>query len=203
MTLDLREFVEDLATDDNVEKSVIDRVEYRIHKLGLGPAEPLMRGGEQYNPKLPSKGVSRLTDEEVTDLQAEFVTMMTYAGEQALIQDTMAAVYEVEAKRMKAKIRLKVDGTAGEREDKATVHPKVQALEDKSMVAKYAYKRLKEYREGFDKGRAVCSRDVVRRQGDFDADRRDNSIRGKRVRRGPARQSELEPGGRSGRRSRE
>lgn len=197
MTLDLREFVEDLAKDDDLEKSVIDRVEYRVHKLGIGPAEPLIRNGKQHNPKLPSKGVTNLTDEQVTDLQADFVTMMTYAGEQAGIQDTMATVYGVEAKRMKARVRLKATGTSQEKEDKATIHPKVMALEDKALVAQQTYKRLKEYREGYEKARGVCSRDVVRRQGDFDADRRDNSIRSKRRRsRGPIRQSELEPGGR-------
>jgi len=193
MTLDLGGFVEDLVTSDTADKTVIDRVEYRVRKIGFTAAEPLKRKGQHYIPKLPSKGVSRLTDAEVTDLQAQFVTMTTYAGEQALIQDTMAAVYSVEAKRMKARVRLKATGTASEREDKATIHPKVVELEDKAMVAKFSGKRIQERREGFEKSRGVCSRDVERRKLDKEQDRRDNAIRGtKRVRRGPSRQRDLE-----------
>lgn len=200
MTLDMREFVEDISTSDNTEKSIIDRVAYRVDRLGMDVPQPLMRKGKRFIPKLPAQ-VSKLTDEEVSDLQGQFVVMMEYAGEQAIIQDIMATAYAVEAKRMKAKVKLKMSGTATEKEDKACIHPKVTELEDKAAVAKGSYKVIQNRREAFDKARGVCSRDVVRRQGDYEGNRRDSSIRGKRVRsRGPHRQSELEPGGRRGKR---
>ena len=199
MTLDMREFVEDLATSDNTEKGIIDRVAYRVDRLGFDVPEPLMRKGKNYIPKLPSRGVSSLNDEEITDLQAEFVVMMEYAGEQSLIQDVMATAYAVEAKRMKSRVRLKATGTATEKDDKAIIHPKVTDLEDKAAVAKGTFKVINNRYNSFDKARGVLSRDVERRRRDYEGNRRDSSIRGKKRTRGPHRQSSLEPGGKRGR----
>lgn len=195
MTLNMQGLIEDLVTDNNVKKSVIDHVTYTLDYLGFTGLEPLIQDGKNYVPKLPSKGVSSLSDKEVTDLQAEFVVMMAYAGEQASIQDTIASSYAVEAKRMKSRVRLKATGSAIEREDQATIHPKVVDLEDNAAAAKGALKVIKEYHGFFEKARGVCSRDVERRRYDYEGSRRDSSIRGKR-RRGPHRQSELELKGR-------
>jgi hypothetical protein len=192
MTLNMQELVEDLVTSDSAKKSVIDHVTRQVSYLGFTGLEPLTRDGKNYSPKLPSKGVSNLSDEEITDLQADFVVMLAYAGEQASILDIIASDYSIEAKRMRSRVRLKATGTAAEREDKANTHPKVTDLEDNAAAARGTLKIVKDYHNFYEKARGVCSRDVERRRYDFEGSRRDGSIRGKR-RRGPHRQSELEP----------
>lgn len=199
MTLDMRGFVEDMTTDDDTDSSVIDRVVYRYSKLGFDLTELPKRKGKNYIPKLPAKGVSALTDEEVTDLQGEFVVMMEYTGEQAALQNIMAKEYANEADKRTRTIKLKTTGTVSEKEDRARTHPKVVVLKEKADVAKGTYSLLQNKYDAFDKARGVCSRDVERRRRDYEGNRREASIRGKKRRRGPARQSELEPGGRRGR----
>ena len=195
MTLNMKDLVEEVITYDGANQSTLDVVTYKLEMLGFELSEK--PGGKP--PRLPRSGISNLGDNDITDLQAVFVRWMEYAGEQAEIQNLLAKELESNIDTTIRKLKLKLDGTVAEREDKAKTNPTVIKLKKKLREAKALYSLLIGKHGIFDASRGVCSRDVERRRKDFMANSRENAIRSvksrKRVtKKGPMRQRDLEVG---------
>lgn len=196
MTLDIQDLVERLESPENDKRSTVDKVVYEIRRLGLDMEEPpTTKSGKPYSPRLPYAGVTSLTNKELGNLQGEFVTMMEYVGEQATLYDITARDYQRRIKRTISSIKLKIEGTAAEREDRARTHRKVVRLEDAYEVARGAAKILENKHQSYHEKARACSRDVERRIREFDDSLRSASIKSKsRVthKRGPIPQHKLE-----------
>ena len=195
MTLNMNDLVEDVITYENSKKSAYANAIHKYEMLGF-ELSPLPKNKP---PRLPAKGISKLGDSEIADLQSTFVRWMEYTGEQANLQHLFLNELSAQIDETVRKLKLKYSGSISEREDRAKIHPTVVKLTKKLLETKALYSLLKGKYEVFDKARGVCSRDVERRRKDFLANSNEDSIRGIRSRskvrkKGPMRQRDLEVG---------
>ena len=195
MTLNMNDLVEDVITYENSKESARTNVIHKLEMLGF----ELSPKPDGKPPRLPAKGISKLDDNKIADLQSVFVRWMEYAGEQAEIQNLVSKELSSRVDETIRKLKLKYSGTVSEREDRAKIHPTVVKLKKQVLEAKALYSLLKGKYDIFDKARGVCSRDVERRRKDFLANSNEDSIRGVRSRsrvkkKGPIRQRDLEVG---------
>ena len=193
MTLNMKDLLEEVITYEGASNSIFENVITKYEMLGfdLSPKP----GGKP--PRLPASGISNLGDNDITDLQATFVRWMEYTGEQAEIQNLTLKELEGHADTSVRKLRLKLEGTAAERDDRARTHHTVLKLKNKILETKALYSLLIGKHGIFDSARGVCSRDVERRRKDFMANSREDAIRAvrskrKAVKKGPMRQRDLE-----------
>lgn len=176
MPAKLKEYLKELGSAAQSERSVLDRAVTRLQQMGFDLEEPPMRGKRAYIPRIPPQGIAALTDHECRNLHGEFIEIKAYAEEQARIQKILAEEYEHEAGNVQTKVKLALEGPVNVREDKAKIHKKVQHLKKRAAECNATYQLLMIKVDKFERGRGACSRDVEFRIREIDDARRDNAI---------------------------
>lgn len=172
----LKEYLKELGSAEQSERSVLDRSVTRLVQLGFDLEEQPTRNGKAFVPRIPMEGISTLSNEEIRDLHGQFIEVKAYAEEQATIQKIMADEYENEANHVQIKVKLALEGPVNVREDKAKVHKKVLKLRDAGWVCLSTYRLLLPKIEKFSLGQKACSRDVEFRTRELDDRKRESAI---------------------------
>lgn len=171
----LLNYDEDLAYHKNVKTKGLSI----LKKMGFKLTPQPVREGRELMPRLPEKP-SEMTNTEITDFQADCVTVFGYAKEMRALADAMSEAYKEEAGKVRETIYLQADGTQKDREAISKTSKKYSELNEKRMEWSFVSSLLEAKVSTLDNARQVCSRDVNFRVSEFDAYKRQKNITGRR-----------------------
>lgn len=177
--LDLDTVLTDYDEKEGYHKTVIDRGNTRLKKMGLRPSPQPTENGKALSSSIPTS-IEGYTNTELTDLQLVFTAFYSYAADQRVIAHVRAEAYKEEADKVRKKTYLQATGTHAARDAKSKTSQTYIRMKEKHLEWDYIERFLDSKCETFDRVRGVGSRDVNFRVAEFDAYKRNQNVTGRR-----------------------